>query len=230
MITQTPTFKYNPILNIAPYIRDAVNHMMENISKQEYAQLADFLNEVQNDIVSNNHEHDDALRNSDIEYRTTDILIHGQGEIYKLDISISLEGDINYAELITPENEIISANLSFTSLSPKQLIVISLADGLVRGILGINFTDEELQERMAIFDNNEDDDNGKNRDDVCRHLKSVGYDPDTFAYDGMVNDLEDISREYFMNEEDPWLTPDDFKYFIGLLQMTLSISSILLQM
>lgn len=213
MITQTPTFKYNPIPNIAPYVRDAIDRIMRNISKDEYAQLADFLNGVQNDIVGYNHEHDDALRNSDIEYLETDILIHGQGEIYKLDISISLEGDINYAELITPENEIISANLSFTSLSPKQLIVISLADGLVRGILGINFTDEELQERMASVD--EDDDNGKNRDDVCRHLKSVGYDPDTFAYDGMVNDLEEISGEYFMNEEDPWLTPDDFKYFIN---------------
>lgn len=202
MITQTPTFKYNPIPNIAPYIRDAVNHMMENISKQEYAQLADFLNGVQNDIVGHNHEHDDALRNSDIEYRTTDILIHGQGEIYKLDISINLEGDINYAELITPENEIISANLSFASLSPKQLIVISLADGLLRGILGIMFSDEELQERLDSI-NDEDEDNKKNRDDVCSHLKSVGYDPDTFAYDGMVNDLEDISGEYFMSEEDP---------------------------
>lgn len=215
MITQTPTFKYNPIPNIAPYIRDAVNHMMENISKQEYTQLADFLNEVQNDIVSNNHEHDDALKNSDIEYRETDILIHGKGEIYKLDISVNLEGDINYAELITPENEIISANLSFTSLSPKQLIVISLADGLMRGILGIMFSDEELQERLDSINEDEDEDNKKNRDDVCRHLKSVGYDPDTFAYDGMVNDLEDISREYFMSEEDPWLTPEDFKYFIN---------------
>lgn len=214
MITQTPTFKYNPIPNIAPYIRDAVNHMMENISKQEYAQLADFLNGVQNDIVGHNHEHDDALRNSDIEYRTTDILIHGQGEIYKLDISINLEGDINYAEMITPDNEIISANLSFASLSAKQLIVISLADGLLRGILGIMFSDEELQERLDSI-NDEDEDNKKNRDDVCRHLKSVGYDPDTFAYDGMVNDIQEISKKYFMHEEDPWLTPDDFSYFIN---------------
>lgn len=214
MITQTPTFKYNPIPNIAPYVRDAIDRIMGKISKDEYAQLADFLNGVQNDIVGHNHEHDDALRNSDIEYRTTDILIHGQGEIYKLDISINLEGDINYAELITPENEIISANLSFASLSPKQLIVISLADGLMRGILGIMFSDEELQERLDSI-NDEDEDNKKNRDDVCRHLKSVGYDPDTFAYDGMVNDLEDISREYFMSEEDPWLTPEDFKYFIN---------------
>lgn len=213
MITQTPTFKYNSIPNITPYLRTAINHMVDNISKDEYAQLADFLNGVQNDIVGYNHEHDDALRNSDIEYRETDILIHGQGEIYKLDISISLEGDINYAELITPENEIISANLSFTSLSPKQLIVISLADGLLRGILGIMFSDEELQERMASVD--EDDGNKKNRDDVCRHLKSIGYDPDTFTHDEVFNDIQEISKKYFMHEKDPWLTPDDFSYFIN---------------
>jgi hypothetical protein len=214
MITQTPTFKYNPIPNIAPYIRDAVNHMMENISKQEYAQLADFMNDVQNDIVGHNHEHDDALKNSDIEYRETDILIHGQGEVYKLDISVNLEGDINYAELITPENEIISANLSFASLSPKQLIVISLADGLLRGILGIMFSDEELQERLDSI-NDEDEDNKKNRDDVCCHLKSIGYDPDTFTHDEIFNDIQEISKKYFMNEEDPWLTPEDFSYFIN---------------
>lgn len=214
MITQTPTFKYNPIPNIAPYIRDAVNHMMENISKQEYAQLADFLNGVQNDIVDNNHEHDDALKNSDIEYRDTDILIHGKGEIYKLDISINLEGDISYAELITPENEIISANLSFASLSPKQLIVLSLADGLMRGILGIMFSDEELQERLDSI-NDEDEDNKKNRDSVCCHLKSIGYDPDTFTHDEIFDDIQEISKKYFMNEEDPWLTPEDFSYFIN---------------
>nr|DAO35752.1 MAG TPA: hypothetical protein [Bacteriophage sp.] len=214
MITQTPTFKYNPIPNIAPYIRDAVNHMMENISKQEYAQLADFMNDVQNDIVGHNHEHDDALKNSDIEYRETDILIHGQGEVYKLDISVNLEGDINYAELITPENEIISANLSFASLSPKQLIVISLADGLLRGILGIMFSDEELQERLDSI-NDEDEDNKKNRDDVCCHLKSIGYDPDTFTHDEIFNDIQEISKKYFMNEEYPWLTPEDFSYFIN---------------
>lgn len=214
MITQTPTFKYNPIPNIAPYVRDAIDRIMRNISKEEYAQLADFLNGVQNDIVGYNHEHDDALRNSDIEYRDTDILIHGQGEIYKLDISINLEGDINYAELITPENEIISANLSFASLSPKQLIVISLADGLVRGILGIMFSDEELQERLDSI-NDEDGDNKKNRDDVCRHLKSVGYDPDTFTHDEVFNDIQEISMKYFVNEEDPWLTSDDFSYFIN---------------
>lgn len=214
MITQTPTFKYNPIPNIAPYVRDAVNHMMENISKQEYAQLADFLNGVQNDIVGHNHEHDDALKNSDIEYRETDILIHGQGEIYKLDISINHEGDINYAELITPENEIISANLSFASLSPKQLIVLSLADGLMRVILDIMFSDEELQERLDSI-NDEDDDNKKNRDDVCCHLKSIGYDPDTFTHDEIFNDIQEISKKYFMNEEDPWLTPEDFSYFIN---------------
>lgn len=227
MITQTPTFKYNPIPNIAPYVRDAIDRIMGKISKEEYAQLADFLNEVQNDIVGHNHEHDDALRNSDIEYRTTDILIHGKGEIYKLDISINLEGDINYAELITPENEIISANLSFASLSPKQLIVLSLADGLMRVILDIMFSDEELQERLDSI-NDEDEDNKKNRDDVCRHLKSVGYDPDTFAYDGMVNDLEDISREYFMSEEDPWLTPDDFKYFINTFADVNTMSMVIL--
>lgn len=214
MITQTPTFKYNSIPNITPYLRDAVNHLVDNNGQDEYKQLAEFMNDVQNDIVDNNHEHDDALKNSDIEYRDTDILIHGKGEIYKLDISINLEGNINYAELVTPENEIISANLSFTSLSPKQLIVLSLADGLMRVILDIMFSDEELQERIDSIDD-EDEGNEKNRDDVCRHLKSVGYDPDTFAYDGMVNDLEDISKEYFMNEEDPWLTPDDFKYFIN---------------
>ena len=44
MITQTPTFKYNPIPNIAPYVRDAIDRIMGNISKEEYVQLADFLN------------------------------------------------------------------------------------------------------------------------------------------------------------------------------------------
>lgn len=214
MITQTPTFKYNPIPNIAPYVRDAIDRIMGNISKEEYVQLADFLNGVQNDIVGYNHEHDDALRNSDIEYRTTDILIHGQGEIYKLDISINLEGDINYAELITPENEIISANLSFASLSPKQLIVISLADGLVRGILGIMFSDEELQERLDSIneDGNEEDDRFPLKEDALRHLRSFGYDPDSFEYDGVADDIPDIARSFFMTEEDPWLSPDDFKY------------------
>nr|DAX55404.1 MAG TPA: hypothetical protein [Caudoviricetes sp.] len=157
MITQTPTFKYNSIPNITPYLRDAVNHLVDNNGQDEYKQLAEFMNDVQNDIVDNNHEHDDALKNSDIEYRDTDVLIHGKGEIYKLDISINLEGDINYAELITPDNEIISANLSIESLSPKQLIVLSLADGLMRVILDTPFSDEELQERMASVD--EDDGN-----------------------------------------------------------------------
>ena len=213
MITQTPTFKYNSIPNITPYLRTAINHMVDNNSQDEYKQLAEFMNDVQNDIVDNNHEHDDALKNSDIEYRDTDILIHGKGEIYKLDISINLDGDINYAELITPENEIISANLSIASLSPKQLIVLSLADGLMRVILDTPLTDEELQERMASVD--EDDGNKKNRDDVCRHLKSIGYDPDTFTHDEVFNDIQEISKKYFMHEKDPWLTPDDFSYFIN---------------
>lgn len=214
MITQTPTFKYNPIPNIAPYIRDAIDRTMGNIGKDDYAQFAHFVSDVQNDIVGHNHEQDDAFKNTDIEYRETDILVHGKGEIYKLDISINLEGDINYAELITPENEIISANLSFTSLSPKQLIVLSLADGLMRVILDIMFSDEELQERLDSI-NDEDGDNKKNRDDVCRHLKSVGYDPDTFTHDEVFNDIQEISMKYFMNEEDPWLTSDDFSYFIN---------------
>lgn len=65
MITQTHTFKYNPIPNIAPYVRDAIDRIMGNISKEEYVQLADFLNGVQNDIVGYNHEHDDVERRID---------------------------------------------------------------------------------------------------------------------------------------------------------------------
>lgn len=203
----TPTFKYNPIPNITSYLGDATAHMAENSSKHEHAQLRDFLSGLLKDIIGHNLEHDDALKNSDIEYRTTDILIHGKGKTYKLDISVNLEGDINYVELTTPDNEIISANLSFASLSLKQLIVLSLADSLMRTILNFPFSDEVRQEQSTIGDEDERHEN------ICRRLKAIGYDPDTFAYDITVDDITEISRKYFMNE-DTWITLDDFKYLV----------------